>query len=252
MLDIVSFDASGDFAAFRDPSVTSNQTVTYIPSKSAVIGMIGAMLGVERDHSLGEIYGPAYLGLYKKTFIGIELLSDPKKTLFFTNHRSLKESKTKPFKTEVLVSPSYRFYIRSDEEVQKRLFAALKDNDFKYAPYLGHAYCPARISNAAAQQMDSLAGLKKFVTSSVLLDESESYNAKFSVKAEPLEEGKSRMIIERHLHHFFENGSQELQRRVLRHWIPASRSQFEVQLPEKPALSSFLQSKDNGRVVCFY
>ena len=56
-MSIVSFDLEGDFAAFRDPSVTTNQTVTVIPSKSAVIGLIGALLGIQRSDSIfDDIY----------------------------------------------------------------------------------------------------------------------------------------------------------------------------------------------------
>lgn len=245
---IISFRVSGEFAAFRDPSVTSNQTVYYIPSKSAVIGLLGAILGVERDHSLGEIYSRDYIELFKKTEIGLELESDPRKISFFTNHRSLKEPKTKPFKTEVLVSPSYRIYVKTDDSLSDALYAALKENDFKYPPYLGHAYCPARISDMKLQEIAAFTG-HKFETSSVILDESETYNTRFSVTAEPLNDD-SRIIIERHLHHFFEN--EQLERRVLRHWIPARGSAYEVKVTEKPKLSSYYSLQDVGKVVCFY
>jgi hypothetical protein len=85
----------------------------------------------------------------------------------------------------------------------------------------------------------------------VILDESETYNTRFSIQAKRKED-ESRMIIERHLHHFFENG--QLERRVLRHWIPAKRSLYDVELSEKPALSSLLSFADGdaGQVVCFY
>ncbi|MGA9154443.1 MAG: CRISPR-associated protein Cas5 [Candidatus Nitrosopolaris sp.] len=81
-MKVLSFTLSGDFAAFRDPSVTTNQTVYYIPSKSAVIGLIEAMLGVERGNSLAEIYVPQYIDLYAVTYIGIKFESVPKKITF--------------------------------------------------------------------------------------------------------------------------------------------------------------------------
>ena len=81
-MKILSFRLSGQFAAFRDPSVTSNQTVYFIPSKSAVIGLIGGMMGVERGNSLAEIYVPEYLDLYAVTYIGIKFESVPKKITF--------------------------------------------------------------------------------------------------------------------------------------------------------------------------
>ena len=48
-LKIISCELSGDFAAFSDPSVTTNQTVYFIPSKSAIIGLIGGLIGVRRN-----------------------------------------------------------------------------------------------------------------------------------------------------------------------------------------------------------
>ena len=102
---------SGSFAAFRDPSVTSNQTVYYIPSKSAVVGILGAMIGIKRSDQLGDIYSQEYLDFFKQTSIGIQLESIPKKVVYFTNHRSLKKAKTKPFKTEVVENPRYTIYV---------------------------------------------------------------------------------------------------------------------------------------------
>ena len=96
---IVSFDLEGDFAAFKDPSVTTNQTVTVVPSKSALIGLIGALLGVKRSNSIYDgIYSEEYLNLFKSTSVGIKLRNNPEKLTYYTNHRSLKEAKTKPFK----------------------------------------------------------------------------------------------------------------------------------------------------------
>ena len=100
-MSIVSFDLEGDFAAFKDPSVTTNQTVTVIPSKSALIGLIGALLGVKRSNSFDCLYSDGYLDLLKKTAVGIQVRSQAAKCTFFTNHRSLKEAKTKPYKTEL-------------------------------------------------------------------------------------------------------------------------------------------------------
>ena len=68
------------------------------------------MLGVERGNSLAETYGPQYLDLYDVTRIGIKFESVPKKITFFTNHRSLKEKKIKPFKKELLVAPEDLVY----------------------------------------------------------------------------------------------------------------------------------------------
>ena len=145
-MSIVSFDLEGDFAAFKDPSVTTNQTVTVIPSKSALIGLLGALLGVKRSQLIFDaIYSEGYLDLLKKTAVGIQVRNQATKCTFFTNHRSLKEAKTKPYKTELLVNPQYTIYVKSTDEINQDLLDRLKDNRFVFSPMLGHAYCPARI-----------------------------------------------------------------------------------------------------------
>jgi CRISPR-associated protein Cas5h len=244
MLDIVSFDASGEFAAFRDPSVTSNQTVYYIPSKTAVVGMVGAMLGIERGHELGDLYGAGFQDLFRRIRVGVELRNMPEKASFFTNHRSLKEPKTKPFKTEVLVGPRYAIYVDAGKETNDRLHSMLVSGNFQYSPYLGHAYCPARIDNPN-RTTGVEADHRKFTTSTVILDEAETYDPSFQMNV--TKEENSRIIIERHLHHFFENGS--LQRKVLRHWIPVGAT-YNVRM-SKPRLSTPVKLEDE-RVVCLY
>ena len=251
MLSVISFRLSGEFASFRDPSVTSNQLVYLIPSKTAVIGIIGAILGVERGHDFEKSYSGAYLELFRKTQIGIELLSEPNKFTFFTNHRSLKEDKTKPYKTEVLVSPSYNVYVRiEDEQTSGLFFNALRNNTFAYPPYLGHAYCPAKVSDVAMHEAELFDGLS-YVTSSVVLDESETYSSKFKiVDIEAKSKQQSRLVIERHLHHFFEDD--KFEKRVLKHWIPVGALPYEVFMSERPKLSRATKLDDKDRIVCLY
>lgn len=245
-MNLISFRISGAFAAFRDPSVTSNQTVYYIPSKSAVIGILGAMIGIKRSDKLGDIYSNEYKEFFKNTQIGIKFESkNPRKMTFFTNHRSLKESKTKPFKTEVIENPQYTIYIITDAENSHKLSEALRNNEFVYSPYLGHAYCQASVSDFKqidVKEVDA-EGEK---TQCVILDESETYNPDFKFKYE-LVEGDS-IIIERHIHHFFND--EKFDGRVLKHWIPTNNSEVEINNDSSRSLSRFYKIGDH--VVCMY
>jgi len=242
----LTFRLSGNFAAFRDPSVTSNQTVYYIPSKSALIGLIGAMLGIERSNSLDEIYGLQYLDLFSVTRIGIKFESIPKKVIFYTNHRSLKEPKTKPFKTELLESPKYTIFIQTADNYFDGLQASIKNNDFVYTPYLGHAYCPGVIDNLQTyNDVEEIMEPEDKTTSCVILDESETYNDEFQLN--PTTEDDSKIIIERHLHHFTKD--KKLERKVLKHWIPI-KSTFRVEIDSVRKLSSFI--KMGEEIVCLY
>jgi CRISPR-associated protein Cas5h len=245
-VNVLSFKASGPFAAFRDPSVTSNQIVYYIPSKSSVIGMLGAMIGIERDNKLGDMYGRGYLDLLTETKIGIKVLNHSKKITLFTNHRSLKEPKTKPFKTEILENPSYEFFVATNESYSERLKRSIERKQFIYSPYFGHAYCPATISGLDIMELQE-ADPKGKETDCVILDESETYRDNFAFRLEQVDDNKSTVVIERHLHHFVVES--RLERRVLKHWIPIG-SRYEIKDMLKTELSTFVRQDDS--VICMY
>ena len=245
-MKLISFRISGAFAAFRDPSVTSNQTVYHIPSKSAVIGIIGAMIGVNRSDTLNELYSEEYMELFKNTKIGIKFESEPKKVIFFTNHRSLKEPKTKPFKTELLENPTYTIYVDINDDNYKKLFNALQKNEFVFTPYFGHAYCPASVCDVKQiEVMETDAIGEK--TQCVVLDESETYNPNFELKLEQISNIGS-VIIERHIHHFF--NKEKFDGRVLKYWIPTVNSEFEIKRDSQRELSKFYKTGEH--VVCMY
>lgn len=247
-MKLISFRITGTFAAFRDPSVTSNQIVYNIPSKSAVVGILGAMIGIKRSDKLDEIYSEEYRKFFKNTKIGIkfEFKSEPKKVTFFTNHRSLKEPKTKPFKTELVENPIYTIYVSTDDSNYKKLVDALQKNEFVYSPYLGHAYCLASVSylkQIDAHEIDP----EGENTQCVILDESETYNTDFELKLEQISKEGS-VIIERHVHHFF--NKEKFDGRILKHWIPTRDSEFEIKRDSTRSLSKFY--KIGEYIVCMY
>ncbi|MEX0639781.1 MAG: CRISPR-associated protein Cas5 [Nitrosopumilaceae archaeon] len=244
-MKIISFRISGSFAAFRDPSVTSNQTVYYIPSKSAVVGILGAMIGIKRSDQLDDIYSEEYLDFFKQTSIGIQLESIPKKVVYFTNHRSIKEAKTKPFKTEVVENPRYTIYVDTEKKYFEKLSSVLTKNEFVYSPYLGHAYCPASIFDAREMDAKVIDSVDE-KTKCVVLDESETYDPNFTLKMIPTDDGS--LMIERHINHFF-NG-EKFDGRVLKHWIPTNDSVCKIERDSPRKLSKFY--KIGEYIVCMY
>jgi len=254
-MNIVSFDLEGDFAAFRDPSVTTNQTICVIPSKSAVMGLIGAIIGVDRSNSLDELYCKDYLNLLKSTLIGIKVRSQPNKFAFFTNHRSLKEKKMKPFKTELLVSPRYTIFVKSIDEIMKTLLDVLESRNFKYSPTLGHSYCLARIPSYKMHQAKAVKP-EDMIVSTVILDEVMETVNKYGAFMLQSVGDHTRLVIERHLHHYFEGD--KLERRVLRHLIPVptegSEPQIGIESIRSPlSLAKFFEIDGlAGKGVCLY
>lgn len=247
-MKIFSFHITGQFASFKDPSVTSNQLVYYIPSKTAVVGILGSILGVRRSDTLDDLYSQDFLDLFSKVRIGLEVQNNPRKITYFTNHRSLKEDKTKPVKKEVLEHPKYVVYVKSTEDVMARLDNAIRTGKYHFTPYLGHAYCLAKITEPTfhdAKRMEMITGEE---TCCVVLDETETYNENFVIDMSVKRDDGGIIIIERHLHHFIGEG--ELQKRVLKHWIPLDSTLCKLEEIQENKLSEFYKIK--GSVVCLY
>jgi len=258
-LKILSFRLAGQFAAFKDPSVTSNQTVYYIPSKSAIIGLLGAMIGIERDNnSLGLLYGNNYINFFSKISIGIRCEFQPRKITYYTNHRSLIKATMKPFKKELVENPQYKIFVlvNNNEDTEfNKLKTSISENRFVYSPYLGHAYCPALVSDPKIENAIEVENPEDTVTSCVILDESpdsDNNDSGFVLPSDldirPLSE-KASIIIERHLHHFYRNN--QLEQRVLKHWIPVNSASYRIRRISKRNLSKFFKM-DDDEVVCMY
>ena len=244
-MSLISFRISGSFAAFKDPSITSNQVVYYIPSKSAVVGILGALTGIPRSNRLEETYSQEYLDFFKNIKIGLQFESKPEKIVFFTNHRSLKEDKTKPFKSEVVVDPSYTIFVDTNKEIQKKLSYAILNNELAYTPYLGHAYCPAHISDFKQRKVKEIDNVEDCVTKCVILDESEEQEQDKDFRPD----SSAQVIVERHKHHFFEDGDKFVGR-ILKHWIPTEGTELTIDSKNKKTLTKFYRIKNN--VICMY
>lgn len=247
MTRIISFAVTGEFASFRDPTVTTNQLVYYIPSKTAVVGLIGAILGIKRGNTLDEIYSKEYLEFFSKIKIGIQLCNNPNKITFFTNHRSLKQPKTKPVKKEILESPKYIFYVKSTDDILDSIISCIKNHNYEFSPYLGHAYCIAKISDLKIHDGQILDNLCNTCTDCVILDESD-YNYNTSFKIELSKNDNAMLVVERHLHHFFEDS--EFKSKVLKHWIPVDATPIDIDQLEQNRLSDFYRIEK--KVHCLY
>ena len=204
------------------------------------------MIGIKRSDQLGDIYSDEYLDFFKQTSIGIQLESIPKKVVYFTNHRSIKEAKTKPFKTEVVENPRYTIYVDTEKKYFEKLSSVLTKNEFVYSPYLGHAYCPASVFDV--RKMDAkVIDSENEKTKCVVLDESETIEPNFILKMSPTDD-KGSLMIERHIHHFFND--EKFDGRVFKHWIPTNDSEYEIERDSPRKLSKFYKIGEHS--VCMY
>ncbi len=136
-MDVVVFDLWGRFGHFKKPYTTASPLTYSIPTPTALYGLLGAILGYEKDEYLHHINA-------KTTSFAIALKAPVKKMRLSFNYIDTKNSKSfhlirnrTQIKTEILVNPSFRIYVAStlNEELRVRL---LKKESI-YTPSLGVA-----------------------------------------------------------------------------------------------------------------
>jgi CRISPR-associated protein Cas5 subtype I-B len=138
------FIVSGNWAHFRKPETNNNPLSHDLITKTALIGLIGAVLGVERDDMKGM-----FPQLSEDLLYGVRLLRPVKKISWgFTSKKAIHPTgKGTPKYFEFLKSPGFLISIalkseRSESEFSKFGFVIQKE-EAVYPPVLGWHNCPA-------------------------------------------------------------------------------------------------------------
>ena len=141
----IIFDLSGPIAHFRKFYTNSSSLSYLIPPRTALVGLIAAVLGIERD---------TYYGMFseEKLKIGVRLNRPVRRilqTLNYLKATSLnewlnpKEHTQIPF--ELLTADkgvSYRVYVAMPEmdELLEELGTRIREHRYYYTPYLGECF----------------------------------------------------------------------------------------------------------------
>lgn len=143
-MKIVSIDLCSDFGFFRKPDTNNTINLSYnMIHKPAVLGLLGAILGLEGYKKKGVL--PDYYLKLKDLKIAIEPLMHDKgnfaKTAIKYTNTVGYANKGSNFLTEelTLVKPAYRIYLLLDElnELEDKLLGYLKNANAEFVPYFG-------------------------------------------------------------------------------------------------------------------
>jgi CRISPR-associated protein Cas5h len=144
----IIFDVSAEYGHFRKFNTTTSPLTYSIPTPSAITGLVGAILGIERENdkktvnehgeSLRLVFSPEFtrigirvMSKIAKVNIGFNLLDTGSPQSFFniTNRTQIEY--------ELLKNPSYRIYLDWNHPRRNELIQRIKSKQFHFNPYLG-------------------------------------------------------------------------------------------------------------------
>lgn len=172
MNSIIAFELRGNFASFADPIGISNTFSLPIPTKTAIAGIIGAMIGIEDVKSDEKLYDFNYSivslnPLIKQTFSQnfIVNYTSGVKSKFDKIKKGEKiiESpnfvKPKPTNRELLLNPRYIVIVQHPHYYQT-LEHNLKNRIPKYPIYLGNSEFAGTFEHLEIECIEHLEGEK--------------------------------------------------------------------------------------------
>lgn len=144
------FKVRGDYARFRKSYTTTSALTYLLIHPVAVRGMIGAILGINREK------------LYEKTKdieVAVQVINKIRKDMQSFNLINMKSNDKIfrfPSNVEFLRDVEYRLFIKSDENIISELEKSLKQGEFVFTPYLGASEHIAKIEYEGVYNCEKL------------------------------------------------------------------------------------------------
>ena len=168
---------NGNWAHFKKPETNNNPLTHDFITKTALIGLIGAVLGIDRKKMK-----PLFPQLSEHLLYGLKLLNPVKKESWgFTLRKAVNLFEKAPKNMEFLKQPEYLVAIalkeKASEEIYNSFLNSVKNRQAKYTPVLGIHNCPANLSYGSegefSEVRDGKFNAKCFVSKSHKIDVSE-------------------------------------------------------------------------------
>ena len=135
---VLSFTMKGRYGHFCSPFTNVYRLTQPCPTKTAIMGFVGAVIGNNRDD----------LGLYEQLKCGVEVNFNYRtKSLSYTTRKDFpgKQGNTDHslIPVEMIVYPNYRVHVVGADNILNQLYTLMKEGGSYYTPYLGLAQCIA-------------------------------------------------------------------------------------------------------------
>lgn len=141
MKKVLVFDIWSEYGHFKKPYTTTSPLTFSIPSRTALTGIIGAILGIEKGMNNTELN-------YSKCNMSVRILSPIKKVIINQNLIKTKTAKLMSrmksvggrtqIRFEKLKNPKYRIYVEIfQEKLHNKLKTSLIEHLSQYTPCMG-------------------------------------------------------------------------------------------------------------------
>lgn len=159
-------EIKGNWGHFKRPETNNNPLSHDLIPKTALIGMMGAVLGIERGSMKSK-----FPILSEDLLYNVKLLAPVKKmSLGLTSHNAINPIKPgTPKSFEILKNPHYLVTValigeRSSEEFDK-FVQSIKESESIYPPCLGWHNCPAELNFCSEGDLSDVIQDEQFETS---------------------------------------------------------------------------------------
>lgn len=167
--ELLIFDISSEYGHFRKFNTTTSPLTYSVPTRPAIAGLIGSIIGIEREtgpnkYKEGAVPLPELLSRQdasiavqllapvKKTNIGFNLVSTKNfRDYFNINDKDAKGSIKDTYRRtqiefELLKNPSFRIFISwQNQGLFQKLIESVKQNITHFTPYLGLSQFTAQL-----------------------------------------------------------------------------------------------------------
>jgi len=139
MTRVLVFEVWGEYGHFRKHYTTTSPLTFSIPSRTALTGLLGAVIGLSKEEYLGHFR-------CKQAQIGVRLMAPVKKVRFSENLIDTKKAgplmneikNRTQIQYELLKDPRFRVYfVHDDPEIQRAARELLSRHCSVYTPCLG-------------------------------------------------------------------------------------------------------------------
>jgi CRISPR-associated protein Cas5h len=217
--EILIFDISSEYGHFRKYNTTTSPLSYSIPTRTAIAGILGAILGMEREIADGVYPEGAFpvQEFFSKanSDIGIQILNPVKKENVAINlintkisFFDLSRAKRTQIEFELVKNAKYRvfFSLNNNEKVFNEIATRIKMKKHHFSPYLGLAQFTAtidfvdivkaeQVSNPDDTHIDIITAvnLSKAISEQAIQFD---YSAMYSANNMPIEMNRNREVQE--------------------------------------------------------